>query len=52
MITDFRPGSKCINLICIANKNNHRMRKFLSIILNFVEMVGKAFGNTCNNLIL
>ena len=51
MIPDFLLGSKCINLLCIANRNNHRMGKFLSIILIFGEMVGKAFGYTSNNLI-
>ena len=32
MIPDFMPGSKCINYRCIANKGNHRMDNFRSII--------------------
>ena len=52
MISDFRPDSKCVNLQRIANRNNHGMGNFRSIILICGEMAGKVFGYTCNSLIL
>ena len=44
MMPDFRPGSKCINLRCITNRNNHRMGNFRSIIAIFVRWLGRSLA--------